>query len=569
MKKLLSLLLVLATLLSFSACNKSPSDQTPEITSASTEEQSVTFVPSNRYNICRGEFYRNCEEIINATSTLQSAFRSAYGISCSAFSFVSEKDPSKIYEILVGDTGRPESDELLADLSVNDYGYRVVSEHLIVIGGGSVSATETAVKAFCEKAIVAENAPLTVGDSYFHHDTYSYSEVKINGLPLSEITVAVTGGVNLSAADALICEVGRYTGEHLRVVPISELTGNEKGLFVMGAADLSGASAFGSGYRAYDIRADIRSDGFTVFLDSNDPAMSREGMEKFAKEIDSKTEGESCSLTLPDIRLRQMEVDKTLPIWKLQDVETKQIANGVVYSDRSYVDEDGLPYRAHVLEIDPSKAYLYMGTSYDNYELTPKNTQSVNGQMQSAMENGLKVVGGVNADFFDLGGTNEPRGLAIKEGRLLNVGGEKRGYIGFTYDGKVVIDNNPYSYEKHNLRTAVGGSHVILKNGAPDDIKGTDSLTTTSHPRTLAGVKDDGTILLVVVDGRQEKVSNGAPLARCAALMFELGAMDAINLDGGGSSTLSVTENNKVTTQNSPSGGTLRRVYNSLLVVMK
>jgi exopolysaccharide biosynthesis protein len=59
------------------------------------------------------------------------------------------------------------------------------------------------------------------------------------------------------------------------------------------------------------------------------------------------------------------------------------------------------------------------------------------------------------------------------------------------------------------------------------------------HPRTAAGVSRDGrTLWLVVVDGRQPGWSVGMTLPELAELMIGLGAYDAVNLDGGGSSTL-------------------------------
>jgi hypothetical protein len=60
------------------------------------------------------------------------------------------------------------------------------------------------------------------------------------------------------------------------------------------------------------------------------------------------------------------------------------------------------------------------------------------------------------------------------------------------------------------------------------------------NPRTLAGVRPDGTLLLVTVDGRRPGWSAGMTLAEAARLMRSLGATDALNLDGGGSSTMVV-----------------------------
>lgn len=58
------------------------------------------------------------------------------------------------------------------------------------------------------------------------------------------------------------------------------------------------------------------------------------------------------------------------------------------------------------------------------------------------------------------------------------------------------------------------------------------------NPRTALGVKDDGTVLLVVVDGHRHEASVGLTLNELRRLLKALGARDAINLDGGGSSAL-------------------------------
>jgi exopolysaccharide biosynthesis protein len=60
------------------------------------------------------------------------------------------------------------------------------------------------------------------------------------------------------------------------------------------------------------------------------------------------------------------------------------------------------------------------------------------------------------------------------------------------------------------------------------------------QPRTLAGVRPDGRLLLVTVDGRRPGWSAGMTLYEAARLMISLGARDAINLDGGGSSAMTV-----------------------------
>jgi hypothetical protein len=66
------------------------------------------------------------------------------------------------------------------------------------------------------------------------------------------------------------------------------------------------------------------------------------------------------------------------------------------------------------------------------------------------------------------------------------------------------------------------------------------SFVASRNPRTLAGVRSDGRILLVTIDGRRPGWSAGATLPEAARVMRALGAHDALNLDGGGSTTMTV-----------------------------
>jgi exopolysaccharide biosynthesis protein len=82
-----------------------------------------------------------------------------------------------------------------------------------------------------------------------------------------------------------------------------------------------------------------------------------------------------------------------------------------------------------------------------------------------------------------------------------------------------------------------------------------------THPRTAAGRTRDGLLILLVVDGRQPE-SRGVNLRELAEIMLDLGAVDALNLDGGGSATLVVNG----TLLNRPTGGTSQREVMSALV---
>ena len=86
---------------------------------------------------------------------------------------------------------------------------------------------------------------------------------------------------------------------------------------------------------------------------------------------------------------------------------------------------------------------------------------------------------------------------------------------------------------RRDPEVAISGNKVLLLGGVRrvvDDLE--------MHPRTAIGIdKDTGQVLMLVVDGRQE-FSRGYTMVELANLMTALGAEDALNLDGGGSSTM-------------------------------
>jgi hypothetical protein len=85
------------------------------------------------------------------------------------------------------------------------------------------------------------------------------------------------------------------------------------------------------------------------------------------------------------------------------------------------------------------------------------------------------------------------------------------------------------------------------------------------NPRTLAGVTPEGNLLLVAVDGRQPGYSVGASFEERARIMRALGAEEAVNLDGGGSTTITIGEE----LMNRPSDPTGERPIGDALVLLQ
>ncbi len=110
------------------------------------------------------------------------------------------------------------------------------------------------------------------------------------------------------------------------------------------------------------------------------------------------------------------------------------------------------------------------------------------------------------------------------------------------------------------VSTALGGGPALLKDGQPTQFQSSDA----RHPRSAIGWNSHH-FFLVQVDGRQPGVSVGMSLSELAAHMARIGCTDALNLDGGGSSTLWA----RGQVMNNPCEGAERPMGNALLITLQ
>ena len=164
------------------------------------------------------------------------------------------------------------------------------------------------------------------------------------------------------------------------------------------------------------------------------------------------------------------------------------------------------------------------------------------------------VVGGrVRANRRALGQGAVPRDTVV----LVGVGDGARRLRALRIGSRVSVR---YGVNTAATRVAVGGSAVLLRRGdvvAPGD--------PAMHPRTAIGIDTDrNRVIVVTVDGRQAE-SRGLTLRETAVLLRRMGAEEALNLDGGGSSTMLARESGEtISVVNAPSDGQLRSVPNGL-----
>lgn len=183
-----------------------------------------------------------------------------------------------------------------------------------------------------------------------------------------------------------------------------------------------------------------------------------------------------------------------------------------------------------------------------------------------------------NTGNVTVGKRGEGSSSIPSDGYVISVSGDKQKELSYFFKKlmNLVSWNIVYnSLEKEKSKffaTAddiVGGVPQLIKNSKIDitweQEKTTKSFVETRHPRTAVAKLKDGKFLMITVDGRSES-SGGIGLYDLAAYLLELGATDAMNLDGGGSTTMFL--DGKVVNHPSDKEGE-RKVSDAILVTLR
>ncbi len=564
------------------SCTGGESDITTEqITEAITtapETEAPGFTLTADYKLVRPDDSADGE--VKAIQILSRGLESATGVKCSMTTDFTKKGTEVVpneFEILVGKTNRADSIAAAESLTYYDWTYKIVSENVIVICGGSPESTVTAVENFLKDIfgytedkngeVTAKGAPaeLRAGQNFLYENGYPITSLKLGEREISEYSIvdATKSGKN---SDLLVQGISRVCGVNLPVVPIAEYKGGPAIFFGCGAPDGSHESSKTFTSMRYHI---TESDG-NIFIDFKTDSVATLAVARFIFEyMPVGATGEYTIELSNDRSLWGLRVSSGTNGLTLVSSESVEVAAGIVYTELVYSDKNSAPVCAYAITVKKGAATIETSMPSDSAE-KKGSVSNMKNQLSAAISNGKKAIAGVNADFFDMGGTNVMRGLCIKDGVFISGTGD-RPWFGITSSGGDVVmgTSDEYLPYKDKLITAVGGSHIILKDGAAKDLSVGTEFADTRHPRTAAGVTDDGSVVLLVVDGRQPEISNGASLADLAYIIASFGCTDAINLDGGGSSTLILkNEKGELVTKNSPSAGALRSVANGLMVVL-
>jgi exopolysaccharide biosynthesis protein len=216
-----------------------------------------------------------------------------------------------------------------------------------------------------------------------------------------------------------------------------------------------------------------------------------------------------------------------------------------------------------------------------------KGAERLSGQFKRIDAPGSKVIGGINTDFFTTtaGATEgQAQGIFWHNGNCLknSFNSQKtrpRNFVYWDKEEKVTIAASAdYAAVRTStaLQEAFSGGQYLVKDGALASI--VEDSVYGVHPRTMFGVqKNKQRIILVVLDGRNSVLAAGMNYPDMQRIMLALGSYDAINLDGGGSSTFIVRDTRPEATgfgseaafliRNMPSDGSERAIGPGLAVL--
>lgn len=276
----------------------------------------------------------------------------------------------------------------------------------------------------------------------------------------------------------------------------------------------------------------------------------------------------------------QSIADNVPYIQSVDKEESYQLVDGIHIVDVTFT-YCRKPTRMLIAEIDLTKDVTISVSTPDNLDEVGSKLQTVAEQAMCAEKAGKHVYLATNGDYFSesttAAGTWIPGGLVYKDGKALwtTPGYEADHAFYILKDGTAHISTiEEFKENEANVMSALSGWQRMMIDGEPVKKFSVNDNAMDFHPRTFVGVsKDNLKVLLFVLDGRQPNYSNGMRLEDMILLCQGAGCYQALNLDGGGSTTMvKRTETGGQVSfelMNTPSDNPVREVLNGLVVIKK
>mgnify|MGYP002626396514 CR=1 FL=1 len=198
---------------------------------------------------------------------------------------------------------------------------------------------------------------------------------------------------------------------------------------------------------------------------------------------------------------------------------------------------------------------IHMLVVYDPSRISMVLSKKISrgGQMMTSIAKDNEAIAAINASGYNRNRTTgalTPFGAVISNGKIISGSPGTNQLIGFNEDNVLVLTyDDAETAIKNGMRDAMTFGPFLIMNGEKAEMKGDGGWGYA--PRTAIAQRKDGIVLFSVSDGRG-KGSPGLSMVQLADFLYQYGAYNAANLDGGGSSMLVV--NNKLV--NDPGGYT-------------
>ena len=182
---------------------------------------------------------------------------------------------------------------------------------------------------------------------------------------------------------------------------------------------------------------------------------------------------------------------------------------------------------------------------------------------------GYNVVGAMNTALaYD---SNAPYGYMVWNGVVLGTPEVHKGaqtYLAIDWEGNCELRSMSTPLDGSEKTAISANFNWLVKDGKLESYK-TEERTSSDASRSMIGIKADGTLIFCQVDGRNAPVSTGLSNYEMGEAMLALGCVNAVNCDGGGSSTfISKRATDKANIMRSvPSDGSERATINSVILV--
>ena len=250
---------------------------------------------------------------------------------------------------------------------------------------------------------------------------------------------------------------------------------------------------------------------------------------------------------------------------KLTALKEFSLAPGISEQHITMLDKNGNQVQGYAAVVDLSNKNTGIMASYKDYDSTGKwGFQTVRDQAVAAeKKTDKRIVAATNGDYFNMS-TGEPLGALVMNGKQVKAAtaGADPYYFAILNDGTAEIRGIGDSMD--DVQEAIGAPVKLVSGGQA--VEGCDD--STKLPVNSVGIKEDGTVIFLGADGRQAPKSIGLTHKELADVLVNMGCVEALYLDGGGSYTYaSVSEGaSEMTVKNSPSDGIERKVSSAIMI---